>query len=218
MEDHCRKTDENYVKMMKSKDSKLEPLIEFQKDFDSLLKKFCLGKKWLAESVFRAIWNGTGKLQMEITFYENTSQEIFHEIHDRLKPKKITRTENEMMDKYDKFYVNNIPLPNPFQYPAPYHIIPPIEDYEENAIAAYRQHLHDYFKIIKESFRKFGYKQPYQHYQYDRVMWLVWWNIKYWTKDQILQEIANTTDKFLTLDTIDKAFRKFKEYDLPVRQ
>jgi hypothetical protein len=49
-------------------------------------------------------------------------------------------------------------------------------------------------------------------------MWLVWWNIKYWTKDQILQEIANTTDKFLTLDTIDKAFRKFKEYDLPVRQ
>jgi hypothetical protein len=87
VEDRYRETNENYVKMMKSKDSKLEPLIEFQKDFDSLLTKFCLKKVWLAESVFRAIWNGTGKLQMETTFREDTSQEIFHEIHDRLKPK-----------------------------------------------------------------------------------------------------------------------------------
>ena len=101
VEDRYRETNENYVKMMKSKDSKLEPLIEFQKDFDSLLTKFCLKKVWVAESVFRAIRNGTGKLQMETTFREDTSQEIFHEIHDRLKPKTNTEIEDPMMEDFN---------------------------------------------------------------------------------------------------------------------
>ncbi len=80
--------DENYRKQTDLEFSKLEPLIKFQNDFDSLLKKFCLEKEWLAESVFLAIWNGTGKLQMESTFIETFSEELLDEIMKNLGQKK----------------------------------------------------------------------------------------------------------------------------------
>lgn len=201
--------DENYRKQMDLKYSKLEPLTQFQNDFDSLLKKFCLEKEWLAESVFRAIWNGTGKLQMEASFMEDIPGEVTIEIESKLK---ITPP-NHLFDR------DSIPLPNPFRYQERYWIYFPFDYYEEKAVEAYRKHLHDYFKIIKESLKKHGYKEPQgDKYDYERVKWLVLWNINPLTKDELLQEIADTTGNFFDASTIDKAFRNFKKYDLPVRR
>jgi len=223
---HRFHNDKDFAELIRSKFSYADVLVQFQNDFDFLLAEFCFEKRWLIWAVFKAIWSGTGVLQTEDSIHENIPKEIIIEIRNRLNIKSQNEFAMRLVPKPNGEYVQNdfgfgkagIPLSNAFNFTEQYWIFGSFDSYKEKAIESYRCHLDEYFNIIKESFEKFGYKQSRRRYDYTRVEWLVQWNIGLWSKDQILQHLANKTDKFLTLDSIDKAFRKFKEYDLPVRK
>jgi len=223
LDNRLYETDKNYLRLIKLKYSKKEPLIEFQKSFDALLADFYLEKQWLARSVFEAIWDGTGILKIEFFFIEAVPQEILREIENRLETETVFFNDRYEKKKFSPSFENNIPLPKPFVYRGLYWIENAFEKYEDQAVKAYREHIHNYFKIIEESFKKFGYKQKTgKKYSYERVKWLVWWNVEGWNKNKILEEIEKESrnekeiGNELDISTIDKAFRKFKSYDLPV--
>ena len=93
------------------------------------------------------------------------------------------------------------------------------EYYQKQAVEAYKQHLQTYFQIVKASLKKFGYKEHRgDQYDYERLKWLVYWNTNICSKEELLQEIMNTTNPDIDPSTINKAFSKFfQDYDLPVR-
>ncbi len=210
---------EEYRELSKLKYSNIEPLLQFQKEFDSLLEKFCLEEEWLAMSVFEAIWSGTEILKMDLRYMDNTPEEIIIEIKNRLSENQTVEVEDDVNYITPKIYADiTIPPLEPFFYNPPYSIDFPLKYYEKKAVEAYRQHLRNYLNILEESYKKFGYKLNRRPYDYTRLLWLVWWNIKQWTLEKILQEIGDTTGQYPSQETITKAFKNFKEYDLPLRK
>ena len=219
--------DEIYAKTIEIQRAKMEKLREFQNAFDNLIETLCLDKASLARSAFRAIWNGTGKLQMETSYYEDIPQEIIDEIKNRLGINPIFVKAYDGLHQVPDLFGNNIPPPKPFLYEEPYWIYHSFEKYEKEAIEAYREHLHSYFKIIEESFKKYGYKRPQGNsIKYERLKWLVLWNNSVfdylWEIIQHIPEfykvdINNLSQKEQTEDKLRKAFKGFERLDLPVR-
>jgi hypothetical protein len=220
-----KENNENYLKTWKIQWDKIDNFEDFLNRFDGLIERFCLEKHWLAQSLFLAIWNGSGKLQTASSYMESVPEEILDEIKERLGRNEPNQKENtSALRPLNTIYDPNIPLPDSFNYKEIYRISTPFEYYEESAIEAYRQHLQDYFRIIKESFKKFGYKELQgDTYNYERLKWLVWWNVKKWDKTKIVEENERETredkeiGKEIEISTINKAFNQFKSYDLPVR-
>ncbi len=213
-----RENDEVYRKFRKLKQSKLKPLIKFQEDFDLLLKEFYLEKQWIAMPVFEAIWDGTGKLKMDPRCLVSVPEKVVIEIKDKLEKKQTDNSENNSDPEKNALYANiRIPSIKPFTYEEEYTIASNLEEYENNAVEAYRQHLHHYLIVIKDAYEKSGYKHQRRPYEYKRVEWLVWWNIKQLTAKDIAQKVCETTSKNVTEQAIKKALEKFINYDLPFR-
>lgn len=221
-------------------DLKLKKLIDFQNKFDSLLAKFHFGVRWLEKSVFFAIWNGTGKLQMSCSFLLDSSSkakdftEALYEIEKTLDPQKYAEFEKEQVLQY----LYKIPALPVFTTPYEYRIDCSFNYYEEIAVEAYRQHLHQYFSVIKSCFRKHGYKLPGgDEYDYKTVQRLVYWNfsevVYLWEiiqtipefKDVDMKKQTKSVEKSLdqekeikkATDKLRKSFGKFEYFDLPVR-
>jgi hypothetical protein len=217
LHERIKENEESYHQTEKTILEKLQKLTAFQNAFDSLLTKFCLEKEWLAEIVFRAIWDGTGKLQMFRYFSEEFNSELIADIKANLGQKNELKSGNEVISALEE----GIPLHAPFVYNEPW-FFERFEVYEEAAVKAYRKFIHEYLKVIKELFEKYDYKPKRKNYDYKRVKWLVWWNIKQWDKSLILEEIdkefqEKEIEKYYSLSTVDKAFHRFKKYDLPIR-
>jgi hypothetical protein len=194
---------------------KLESLTKFQYDFDSLLKKFRLEKEWLAESVFRAIWNGTGKLQIEPSYIEEIPKRLTLEIEKKLG---IIREFLELpsgnkLIEISPLWEGGIPPPKPFTFHEQYWIYDSFEKYEEQAVEAYRQHVQDYFKTIEELFEKYGYKKHQgRQSDFERVRWLVFYIVKNHTSTKIIGDI-NLEDS-----TFWAAIKEFEKFDLPTKK
>ncbi len=164
---------------------------------------------------------------MRSSFWEEIPKEVIDEINNRLE----TKTSFFNADREEKVtrlaIPNNIPMLPPFVYKAQYLIYDSFEEYEENAMIAYREHLHNYFNIIKESLKKYGYKSNQGNSnKYEGVDWLVLWND---SKVEYLWEIIQQITKFEGTDmnneiSVDKAtdiirkkFEQFEQLDLPIR-
>jgi len=85
----------------------------------------------------------------------------------------------------------------------------------ESAVEGYFQQVGDYFELEK-------IKKVSRPKDYDRVKWLVRWTVQDWSKEQIQEEIElefqnKGIEKYIDISTIDKAFRQFKKFDLPVK-
>jgi len=212
---HLRENDEQYYQTEKTFLEKIQRLKDFQNAFDKLLEKFCLEKEWLAEIIFRAIWDGSGKLQMYRYFSEDLNFELIADIKAKLGQEIKIEGDNETIFALE----GGVPLHNPFVC-SEHWFYERFEDYEEKAVEEYRKFIRKYLAVIKELFEKQGYKSKRRSYDYKRVRWLIWWNIKRWDKGKILAEIdkeLQEKEKFYSLSAIDKAFHRFKKYDLPVR-
>ncbi len=222
-------TNEKFQQMRDTQDKILNEFEDFQKSFADLLEKHQLEKDWLASIVFQAIWDGTGQLQYYSSYGENLPSELIEDIKKKLEEEKPFWKKKDFWEKEDSNEItgliptgialqNLIPHPDAFQYQESLSLFFSFEEYEEKAIEAYRQHLKRYFTIIHQSLKEHGYKSGRgKPHDYTRVKWLVWWNVKKWCKDKILDELAKD-EIYLDLSTIDKAFRKFKHYELPVRK
>ncbi|CAN5564056.1 hypothetical protein BH10ACI1_BH10ACI1_10840 [soil metagenome] len=93
------------------------------------------------------------------------------------------------------------------------------EDYEQRLREQFETELKNYFNHIHQWLGLDKQKRPTRPKDYDRVKWLVRWTVQNWSKDDILYEISlsDSETKVSDISSIDKAFREFKKYDLPVR-
>lgn len=96
------------------------------------------------------------------------------------------------------------------------------EDYEKRITECFEFELQRYFHIVSNHFDLAKMKKITKPLDYDRVKWLVRWTVQGWSKEQIREEIEQEfqnqgIEKYIDISTIDKAFRQFKEVDLPVR-
>lgn len=223
-----RENDEIYRNAEEFKNSKINKLEEFQKSFDSLLENYCLEKFWLAKSVFGAIWNGLGKLQMESVYMEEIPKEVALEIQDKLKiPRQILRVPYGDDVEIPQFGENSIPNTKPFTYKEPYSIYSSFKNYEQKAVEAYRQHINDYLIAIKDSFKKHGYAEHRgDAFDYDQVQRLVYWNISnfvyLWEIVESIPEfhevnIKNESEVNSATNRLISTFELCKKFDLPVR-
>lgn len=217
LEHHLRETDAEYQAKMEIKWSKLRELYEFQGKFDALMAELLLTKEWLARSAFFAIWDGTGILRTEASYVESISREITLEIDGKLG--------RAVPDKASDWYLDSInhggiPKPRPFTYEEDYWIYYPFEHYEGLAVEAYKKHLREYFAVVKETLKANGFAEHRgDQYKYERLKWLVHWNLTQCSKDQLLQKIAvETNNDEIDLSTVNKAFKKFATYELPLRR
>lgn len=210
-----RQNDETYIKLINLKYSKLEALTEFQNDFDLLLKRFRLEKEWLAESVFRAIWSGTGKLQIEASYIEEIPKEITLDIEKRLG---ISREFLKLPNKDEPIEITplwegEIPPPEPFTFQEQYWIYSSFEEYKEKAAEAYRKHLENYFEVIKETFENQGYKKKQgRPHDFERVKWLVFYIVKNWAAKKVMENF-NIEDS-----TFWDALVEFNDSHLPTKK
>jgi hypothetical protein len=215
--DWIQRDNEYDSKIGSVKNSKLASLIEFQNDFDSLLKKFYLNKEWLGKSAFRAIWNGTGKLQINGYFREIIPEQIKVEIENTLK----------IPNNKLPFRETNIPLPNPFTYEEPYLIYDSFKHYEERAVEAYRLHLRNYLDAVQKSLKNHGYKNKQGNtYSFEGLQRLVYWNFSnfvcLWEVIQRIPEfekvdVNNLKKRKEKVGILRKSFKEFERFDLPVR-
>lgn len=84
------------------------------------------------------------------------------------------------------------------------------ESLNRKASEAYKS-AKDLIKAMEREAKSRGYKQQYKR-DFTNLRWLVMWNIKKQTKKTIQSNF--NTEK----DTIGKAFKMFKTFDLPVRK
>jgi hypothetical protein len=214
-EEFLRQNNDDYIRLINTKDLSIDSLIEFQTDFDSVLSKFRLEKEWLAESVFWAIWNGTGKLQIESSYMEEIPKEITLEIEEKLGISReflVLPQKNETIE-ISPLWEGRIPPPKPFTPEEEYWIYSPFEEYEEKAVKAYRQHLQNYFDVIKESFKKHEYKKHQgRQRDFERLEGLVFYIVKNWTAQKVTENFN------IELSTFWDAIREFGKYDLPTKK
>ena len=59
---------------------KSQKIGQFQESFDNLVRRFCFEKAWLGESVFRAIWDGTGQLQIYFGVDDNLGFALINDL------------------------------------------------------------------------------------------------------------------------------------------
>ncbi|MFV0388104.1 MAG: hypothetical protein ACK5NT_05055 [Pyrinomonadaceae bacterium] len=94
----------------------------------------------------------------------------------------------------------------------------------EETAKDYKRGITEYFKKKFEEYLDDVYrwndldsvKKVTRPKEYDRIKWLVQWTVQECTKEQILDELA-TQNLYYDVSTVDKAFRLFIEYNLPVR-
>ena len=95
------------------------------------------------------------------------------------------------------------------------------EDYEKRLRESFESSLEKYFQSVGRHLNLDEKTKSTRPNDFDRVKWLVWWNFRLKTKHEILDAIyderfKNGKDKSPDPDTIDKAFKEFKTYGLPV--
>ncbi len=96
--------------------------------------------------------------------------------------------------------------------------------YAKEAIAAFHEHLYNYVKETAANAEARGYTTKGRLNEFDDVKWLVFWTVKKRTKDEILVKMDEErsarfeTEKTTDISTLNKAFRKFRNFDLPVRE
>jgi hypothetical protein len=211
------------VEIEKARTAKLEELMDFQRKFDDITTRFYLKKQWLADAVFLAIWDGTGKLKTHNFYSEDLDLKLLSEIEEELGCAPKDENEFEKMIRLR----GNIPLPNPFVFDEPFSLLGDFKNYEKRAIKAFRQYLHQYFAIVKKSFKKHGHKTLRgDEYDYQQVQRLVIWNISdfecLWEVIQHIPEfydvdVNEDTETYKCEEKLRKSFKKYEKYDLPVR-
>lgn len=236
LRDQYQRSDSDYRYFSEIEKQKMDKLTGFQKAFDSLLNDFYLDKPWLAFSVFIAIWSGTGKLLINApeTIDEKIEKEITEELEQLLGKVEIEESNKLKLkhplvgisDGYD-YSGYSIPLNNPFTYEEEFKLWMSIENYEEAAISQYRQHLHEYFRIIRKVLKNRGHKETRgDSHDYENLQRLVYWNKSayefIWEVIQDIPEFSkvrldNKRQVDSTVDKLRKSFNKYQEFDLPVR-
>ncbi len=96
------------------------------------------------------------------------------------------------------------------------------EDYEKRITESFEAELQRYFHNVSRCFDLESIKRITKPIDYNRVKWLVRWTVQDWSKEQIQEEIDKEfqnqgIEKYVDISTIDKAFRQFKKFDLPVK-
>jgi hypothetical protein len=97
------------------------------------------------------------------------------------------------------------------------------QDYEHRLKNSFKENLDHYFHHVNSFLELDEIKHVTAPPRYDRVKWLVRWTVQGWSKQRIIEEIeadiqaALGKEKYIDISTIDKAFRQFQTYDLPVR-
>ncbi|HEX8735000.1 MAG TPA: hypothetical protein VF721_06750 [Pyrinomonadaceae bacterium] len=97
------------------------------------------------------------------------------------------------------------------------------ELYEKRLRDSIEQELKKYFDFAFRYLQLGKRKKATRPIDFQRVKWLVRWTVQNWSKEQILEEIDNEfqqqgIEKYYDINTLDKAFKEFKKYDLPVRK
>jgi hypothetical protein len=97
------------------------------------------------------------------------------------------------------------------------------QDYERRLRNSFDESLNHYFHHVHSFLELDEIKRVTIPLKYDRVKWLVRWTVQGKSKQQIIEEIeadiqaALGKEKYIDISTIDKAFRQFQKFDLPVR-
>jgi hypothetical protein len=97
------------------------------------------------------------------------------------------------------------------------------QDYERRLKNSFDESLNHYFHHVHSFLDLDEIKRVTVPLKYDRVKWLVRWTVQGRSKPQIIKEVEADKhlelgkEKYIDFSTIDKAFRQFRNYDLPVR-
>lgn len=90
--------------------------------------------------------------------------------------------------------------------------------FEANARAAFEEKLASHKIDTIKLFRDNGYKRTTKPLDFRPVKWLVYWTVKRWSKDDILDLIDSEGDNIgFDIKALEKHFRNFKKFGLPVR-
>jgi hypothetical protein len=198
-------------------DSTVELFHQFRKMFfENLIYKFHLKKEWLCLSAFLAIQEGKLKLEMPWNYWIPCYPlELLRELHGE---------KNELLGmRYFPTglpYPNELPLHPSFQFNEAFGIHITAEEYENQAVAAYRKHIRKYVADMQQALISHGYKRKRRSHDYSRIKWLIRWTVQGWTMNAILDEHTRNESSGKSIDesTVRKAFKSFEKYDLPVRK
>lgn len=173
----------------------LKNFLEFQKGFEKFIEDFGLEKSWLKAHAFDLLrfQSENPKFVVGFSFREFVSW--------------IFKGDTLTFD-FDGWYACENDS----------------KDYEKAAISAFKKHLSNYIRETAAKANTRGYTTRGAKKDYDSVKWLVLWTVKKLSKDEILEEIDKERSKkfdreiYTDLSTLNKAFTKFKTFDLPVRE
>jgi hypothetical protein len=197
--------------------------------------------RWLIHSFYYAIASGTPKLLMyPHLIYPNYSKDLMTELWEdlpinqknKILEETIHRFKRDDEEDYSEFHEKHLEnwdvyfnsdysplfLPPPFSFDfESFDIWQDLKQYEERAIAAYREHIKSYLENIQKVLKKHGFKRNKKE-DYEQLKWLILWN-KYDFQElsDIISVISDYYGIYVSYDAVRKAFNKLKRYNLPVR-
>lgn len=225
------------VSVIKDKEILQRKCKEFTVKFLQILKQYKLYDEryyesinlWLAHSVYSAARLNYAQLIIPPALIPATfSEELLDELWKDLSPQQWIEAELLRFEEIDAnqseidYYVQNpfrpnvLPPAKSFQF-VTYDIFLDMRQYEKMAMEAYRKHIKAYLQEIQNALKKHGWKRNKSE-DYDRVHWLVLWNkFNFQYLWEIIQPIEEYCGVYVNVETVRKAFNKFKKLGLPVK-
>ena len=182
------------------KEVTINAILDLQRRFQECINKYCLDTKWLRYGLFQ--WLG------RVTYEPSRYDRLWFALHSYSWP--VVRGE-PVKFLFDGWSITDNDSAKEFK----------------STITNHFEHfLDEYIQKTALEFQKKGYKRATRKYEPSLVKWLVYWNVKRMSKDDILNMIDSEDratgkkrkDELLDRKTLDAHFRRFKKhYDLPVR-
>lgn len=188
-----------------------------------------VANNWLARSLYTAICMGHPQLVMPPSMiFASFSEDLLNELWKDSSPEEWIKAEmirfreigadEADIERYKQkpFRPFVLPSAKSFQF-VTYDIFLDMQQYEKMAMKAYREHIKAYLRDIQNNLKKYGWKRKKLE-DYDRVHWLVLWNkFDFQYLWEIIQPIEQYCNVSVNIETVRKAFNKFKKLGLPVK-